>query len=46
VTAPIIGAAKPQHLTDAIAALSLGLDAAEISQLEASYVPHSVSGHG
>jgi len=45
VTAPIIGASKPQHLGDAVAALTLKLDAAEIAQLEAPYVPHAVSGH-
>lgn len=45
VTAPIIGASKPQHLDDAVAALTLKLDAAEISQLEAPYLPHTVVGH-
>jgi aryl-alcohol dehydrogenase-like predicted oxidoreductase len=45
VTAPIIGATKPQHLEDAVAALTLKLEAAEIGQLEAPYVPHAVSGH-
>ena len=45
VTAPIVGAAKPQHLEDALSALSLNLDAAEIAQLEAPYVPHPVLGH-
>jgi len=45
VTAPIVGASKPQHLDDAVAALALKLDAAEIAQLEAPYVPHAVSGH-
>jgi 1-deoxyxylulose-5-phosphate synthase len=45
VTAPIIGATKPQHLEDAVAALTLHLEASEIAQLEAPYVPHAVSGH-
>jgi 1-deoxyxylulose-5-phosphate synthase len=45
VTAPIIGAAKPQHLTDAVAALTLKLEAAEISALEAPYTPRTISGH-
>ncbi len=40
VTAPIIGAAKPEHLTDAAAALPLRLSRAELEQLEAPYVPH------
>jgi aryl-alcohol dehydrogenase-like predicted oxidoreductase len=45
VTAPIIGAAKPQHLDDAVAALDLELTAAEMAQLEAPYVPHAIAGH-
>jgi aryl-alcohol dehydrogenase-like predicted oxidoreductase len=45
VVAPIIGASKPQHLEDAVAALSLKLSAAEIAVLEEPYVPHAVAGH-
>jgi 1-deoxyxylulose-5-phosphate synthase len=45
ITAPIIGASKPQHLVDAVAALTLNLDAAEIAALEAPYKPHPVIGH-
>jgi aryl-alcohol dehydrogenase-like predicted oxidoreductase len=45
VTAPIIGASKPQQLDDAVAALTLQLGPAEIAQLEAPYVPHTVVGH-
>ncbi|MCW8808998.1 MAG: aldo/keto reductase [Rhodanobacter sp.] len=45
ITAPIIGASKPQHLDDAVAALSLRLDDAEMAALEAAYVPHAVAGH-
>jgi 1-deoxyxylulose-5-phosphate synthase len=44
VTSPIIGASKPEHLTDAVAALSLKLSADEIKTLETPYVPHSVAG--
>jgi aryl-alcohol dehydrogenase-like predicted oxidoreductase len=44
VTAPIIGASKPHHLTDAVAALSLKLSAEEIAALEEPYVPHKVAG--
>lgn len=44
VTAPIVGASKAQHLTDAVAALSLRLEAEEIAALEAPYVPHAVAG--
>lgn len=46
MTAPIIGASKPAHLTDAVAALSVKLSADEISALEAPYVPHSIAGFG
>ena len=45
VTAPIVGASKPQHLDDAVAALTLKLEAAEIAQLEAPYAPHAIAGH-
>jgi 1-deoxyxylulose-5-phosphate synthase len=45
VTAPIIGASKPQHLDDAVAALELRLSDNEVAQLEAPYVPHAVIGH-
>src|ERR1700678_2049170 len=45
VTAPIVGASKPQHLDDALAALTLDLTESEIGQLEAPYVPHAVAGH-
>ncbi|ACL57243.1 aldo/keto reductase [Methylobacterium nodulans] len=44
VTAPIVGISKPNHLTDAVAALSLNLSAEEIAALEAPYVPHRVEG--
>jgi 1-deoxyxylulose-5-phosphate synthase len=44
VTAPIIGASKPQHLEDAVAALSVKLTGAEIAALEEPYVPHPISG--
>jgi aryl-alcohol dehydrogenase-like predicted oxidoreductase len=44
VTAPIVGASKPQHLDDAVAALSLNLTPEEIAKLEAPYVPHPVVG--
>jgi 1-deoxyxylulose-5-phosphate synthase len=43
VSAPIIGASKPHHLTDAIAALSIELTGQEIAALEAPYVPHRVA---
>jgi aryl-alcohol dehydrogenase-like predicted oxidoreductase len=40
VTTPIVGASKPHHLTDAVAALSLRLTEGEIKALEAPYEPH------
>jgi aryl-alcohol dehydrogenase-like predicted oxidoreductase len=44
VTAPIVGASRPQHLEDAAAALALRLTSAEIQTLEEAYVPHPVLG--
>jgi aryl-alcohol dehydrogenase-like predicted oxidoreductase len=44
VSAPIIGASKPQHIDDAVAALSLKLSADELAALEAPYVPHAIAG--
>jgi len=44
VTAPIIGASKLSHLDDALGALSIALDAAEIAALEKPYRPHPVLG--
>jgi 1-deoxyxylulose-5-phosphate synthase len=45
VSAPIVGATRPGHLTDALAAEQLDLTAAEIGSLEEPYVPHPVLGH-
>lgn len=45
LTAPIIGASKPHHLDDAVAALSLKLDADELKALEEPYRPHPILGH-
>ena len=44
VTSPIVGASKPGHLEDAVAAVGLRLDAEEVAQLEEPYVPHEVAG--
>lgn len=44
ITSPIVGASKPNHLTDAVAALSLKLTPEEIAALEAPYTPHHVVG--
>ena len=43
ITAPIVGATKVQHLTDAIAALDITLDAEEIEALEAPYRTREVA---
>ncbi|MEI6276710.1 MAG: aldo/keto reductase [Prolixibacteraceae bacterium] len=45
ITAPIIGASKPGHLEEAVAALSIKLTQEEIISLEELYMPHPVSGH-
>jgi aryl-alcohol dehydrogenase-like predicted oxidoreductase len=46
MTAPIVGASKMEQLDQAIAALSLTLDADEMRFLEEPYRPHAVLGHG
>jgi aryl-alcohol dehydrogenase-like predicted oxidoreductase len=45
VTAPIVGASKPHHLNDAVAAVGLKLDADEVKSLEEPYRPHPILGH-
>ena len=45
VTSPIIGASKPHHLDDALAALKLKLDEKTIARLEEPYRPKAVVGH-
>jgi aryl-alcohol dehydrogenase-like predicted oxidoreductase len=39
VSCPIVGATKPHHLQDAVAALELRLTEGEIAELEAPYLP-------
>jgi aryl-alcohol dehydrogenase-like predicted oxidoreductase len=39
VSCPIVGATKPNHLQDAVAALDLELTDGEIAQLEEHYTP-------
>ncbi|AOB30860.1 hypothetical protein AKI39_09380 [Bordetella sp. H567] len=46
VTAPIIGASRPQHLVDAVAALDLKLSPDEVRRLEEAYVPHRAANFG
>jgi aryl-alcohol dehydrogenase-like predicted oxidoreductase len=44
ITSPIVGATKPQHLEDAVAALSVNLTPEEVATLEQPYVPHPIAG--
>jgi aryl-alcohol dehydrogenase-like predicted oxidoreductase len=44
VTAPIIGATKLEHISDAVAAVGITLGEDEIAQLEKPYTPHRVVG--
>ncbi|GGT39181.1 aldo/keto reductase [Streptomyces althioticus] len=45
VTAPIVGAAKPSHIADAVAAVDLTLTDKELEELAEPYTPHPVAGH-
>jgi aryl-alcohol dehydrogenase-like predicted oxidoreductase len=45
VTAPIVGATRPEHLADAVASVGLALTDDEVARLEAPYRPHEVRGH-
>ena len=45
ITAPIIGASKMKHLDDALAALEVKLDPADLKALAEPYQPHLVLGH-
>lgn len=44
VTSPIIGATKPKHMEDAVAALDVSLSPEDIAAIEAPYRPHPVMG--
>ena len=44
VTAPIIGATRPEHIDDAVAALDLELTDEECRRLESAYEPHEPAG--
>lgn len=45
VTSPIVGATKPRHLDDAVAALEVRLTPEEMAGLEEPYRPHPILGH-
>jgi aryl-alcohol dehydrogenase-like predicted oxidoreductase len=44
VDAPIVGATKPHHLADAVAALDVALTDDEVTELEAAYTPRRPTG--
>ena len=44
VCSPVVGATKPHHLTDAVAAVSLRLTPDEVARLEEPYIPHRIAG--
>jgi aryl-alcohol dehydrogenase-like predicted oxidoreductase len=45
VTAPIVGATRLGHISDALAAVQLTLTEEEVRRLEELYLPHPVLGH-
>ncbi|MEV5181107.1 aldo/keto reductase [Streptomyces werraensis] len=45
VTAPVVGAAKPSHIEDAVAAVDLTLTDKELEELAQPYTPHPIAGH-
>ncbi len=45
VNSPIIGATKPQHISDAVAALDMKLDAEELKLLAELYRPRPIMAH-
>jgi 1-deoxyxylulose-5-phosphate synthase len=45
VTAPIVGATRPEHIADAVAAVELELSDEELARLEEHYVPHAPEGY-
>lgn len=44
VTAPIVGASKPSHMTDAVASLDISPSPEETRRLEELYIPRAVAG--
>ncbi|MGW5537496.1 aldo/keto reductase [Streptomyces sp. NPDC004009] len=45
VAAPIVGAARPGHLEDAVASVELELSEQEMEELQQPYTPRAISGH-
>jgi 1-deoxyxylulose-5-phosphate synthase len=44
VSSPIVGATKPEHLSDAAASIELRLTSEEVATLQEGYQPHRVAG--
>ena len=44
VTVPLVGASKPQHLDEDVAAMAFRMNSDEISELEEPYVLYAVAG--
>jgi 1-deoxyxylulose-5-phosphate synthase len=44
VTAPIVGATKPEHIADAVAAVDVRLEDEDLQALVAAYRPHEIRG--
>jgi len=45
ISAPIIGATRPGHLDDAVAAVDLALGEKDVDRLESPYQPHALYGY-
>ncbi|PWI43538.1 aldo/keto reductase [Streptomyces sp. ICBB 8177] len=45
ITAPIVGATRPEHLDDAVASVDLSLTDEECARLEAHYTARDIAGH-
>jgi len=44
VTAPIVGVTRAEHIDDAVAAVGIRLESAELAQLESAYTPREAEG--
>lgn len=46
ITAPIFGATRPEHLDEAVAALAIRLDAADVAEIDGAYQPRGLGPSG
>lgn len=46
ITAPIFGATAPEHVDEAVEALSINLESSQIARIGAAYVPRSIDASG